>query len=88
MKRGRSREDWIAFLASKKTIPTKNPWKDSGLEKSNYILKRVGQEKLGSKRHIFGKGVRKQVIKELGIKSDEECEKVREKIKNHPKWKE
>ena len=80
------KEDMIRTLAEYCIVPKKNAWRVTSFGKSNYTLERRGNTKPGSKSHAVGTQTRKSIIKTLEITSDEECEEVREEIKNHPMW--
>jgi hypothetical protein len=80
------RDDLIEVFARYKVVPKKNPMSGSGMAKSDYILERRGEEKPGGNSHAVGTETMKKLIKRLGIDSDSSCERVREEIKNHPRW--
>jgi hypothetical protein len=82
----KDRDDLIQVFAEYKIVPKRNPHANSDIAKSQYIFERRGNPKPGSKKHPFGTKTRKKKISEIGITSDEECERVREEIKNHPNW--
>lgn len=80
-----TRVQLIRVLAAYRIVPKKNPMAGTEESKSDYILERRGG-KVGSNTHAVGTQTRKSIIKKLGIDSDTQCERIREKIKNHPQW--
>lgn len=80
------RDDLIRIFAAYKVVPKRNPMAGSGVAKSEYVLERRGDHKPGGKNHAVGAKTRTSLIQKLGVESDTDCERVREEIKNHPKW--
>lgn len=81
------REDLIEVFATYGIVPKQNA-ADQSVAKSEFILERRGKQKPGGKNHLVGEKTRETMIQMLGIDSVEECERVRERITNHPKWEE
>ena len=79
------RDDLIKIFAEYKIVPKKNPT-SGAVANSDYILERSGNEKPGGNRHAVGTETRKTLIRKLGITSYQDCRRVREDIKNHPRW--
>lgn len=75
------RNEIISGLARNKIIPVKSP-NDSGMD---FTLRRMGSE-IGGNKHTMGKKTTIKLIRKLGVKTDADCERVREEIKNHPAW--
>lgn len=80
------REELIRVFARYRVVPKKNPMAGSGVEKSDYILERLGDKKPGGNKHAVGTQTRKQLIKKLGIETDKDCEQARDEIRSHPEW--
>lgn len=80
------RDGLVRIFAEYKIVPKKIPMASTGYSKSDYILERRGDKKPGGNKHAVGPKTRKTLIKQLGIDSDEDCERVREEIKDHPRW--
>lgn len=88
----RDTDEIIAYLAREKILPAKAP--DGHIDA--YGLVKQGQSFIRARAGAPGEmpppeevpppPPAVQVIEKLGISSDEECERVRERIENHPAW--
>ena len=81
-----SQRELIRIFAEYKVVPKKNPMAGTKFEKSRYILERRGEKKPGGNKHAVGPKTRKSLIEALEIESDEDCKRIRERIKTHPRW--
>jgi len=73
--RKRTREEWISYLIDNKILPI---WRNN--VRGNVVFKRL--ENPWGTKHAFSKKQRLKVILELDISSKEECDRLRELIKN------
>lgn len=80
-----NQRELIRVFAEYRVVPKKNPMGATGMAKSQYILERRGKN-IGGNKHVAGPETRKQLIRDLGITNDRDCERIREEIKNHPRW--
>lgn len=88
----RGTDEIIAYLARERLLPDKTP--DGHIDA--YGLVKEGQSLIRARAGAPGDMPPPekvptpppaiQVIEKLGISSDEECERVQERIKNHPEW--
>lgn len=88
----RDTDEIIAYLARERIVPSKAP--DGHIDA--YGLVKDGQSLIRARAGAPGDmpppeevpppPPAVQVIEKLGISSDEECERVRERIENHPEW--
>ena len=68
-------ENLIGWMAENRVFPKRNPWRATEFGKSDYTLSKKTDELPVP-----------IVIDMLGIKNDEDCDRIRERIKNHPAW--
>lgn len=87
----RGTSEIIAYLARHRIVPDKTP--DGHIDA--YGLVKEGQSFIRARAGAPGDKPPPEevppppairVIEKLGVSSDEECERVRERIKNHPEW--
>jgi hypothetical protein len=74
------RDELIAWLAENDIIPVKKSFGDG------FTFRRTG-EKLGGNNHLMGKKTSSTYIsKYLEVEDEEDLERTRKEIKNHPNW--